>query len=234
MSEGLALKLKHNLPDVLAALDKYAASVQAVARPIILNKLGDQARVAGQRVIRKTYGITIEQLGRYMSVVPAGSSGRLEFKIVAVGKGFPMSLFKPRQVPGRGGGVSVVIKGRRVLIPHAFILGAARLDVEGGGQVFARGSYNAAVSGSGTTGPKAGKRRKRGIRERTGRSAFESTGQRFGRFAFGRNRFPISMLRSTTPPSALMNEDVVDAMRERIIEQAPSVIRNAIKFATTQ
>jgi hypothetical protein len=126
-------------------------------------------------------------------------------------------------VRGKGGGVSVLLKGRRVLIPHAFIFQ---------GQVFARGTYNASASGAGTTGRQAGKRRKRGIRETTGRSAFEATGESFGRFSYGRNRFPITLLRSTTPPAALMNQDVIDAMNARIQEQAPNVIKNAIKFAT--
>ncbi|MEO8752327.1 MAG: hypothetical protein ABI624_06595 [Casimicrobiaceae bacterium] len=223
MADGLRLVPKHNLDEVFAKMEAYSQAIQERATEVALNKLGDQARVVGQRAIRKTYGIGIEELGKYMDFIPAGG-GRLEFVIVAVGKGFPMSLFKPRVVRGPGGGVSVLLKGRRVLIRHAFMFN---------GQVYARGTYNAGSSSFATTGKGAGKRRKRGIRELTGRSAFEATGERLGHFAYGRNRFPITLLRSTTPPAALLNPDVVDAMNARIQEQAPNVIKNAIKFATS-
>lgn len=223
MADGIRLKTRTNIDAVFAKLDAYEEAIKERATVVALNKLGDQARVAGERQVRKTYGLTIEQFRNYIEVRLA-DPGALEYTIVATGKGFPMSLFKPRVVRGIGGGVSVVLKGRRVLIPHAFMLN---------GQVFARGTYNANAAGTGTTGKRSGKRRKRGIREATGASAFEATGQRFGRFAYGRHRFPITMLRSTTPPSALMAPDVVEAMNKRIRDQAPSVIKNAIKFATS-
>lgn len=218
----MELRATSNLPEVFAKLDAWTEDVITKAAPIALNKLGDQARVAGERVVRKTYGLTIDQFNKYISVTFA-KGGSLEYVITATGKGFPMILFKARQTKL---GVQVVIKGRTVLIPHAFIKSIG----SGGAQVWARGSYNASASGSGTTGKGAGKRRKRGIREATGRSAFESTGESFGRFAFGRNRFPITLLRSTTPPSALINPDVVSAMNERINEQAQKVFAAAIKY----
>lgn len=220
--EGLRLKTKTNLEDVLASFDRFSEQVRGTALTIAINKLGDQARVAGLRAIRKRYGLTIADIGPYFEFVEA-SRAPLEYKIVAKGKGFPLALFKPRVVRGKGGGVSVTLVGRRVLIPHAFIFQ---------GQVFARGSYNANAAGSGTTGRRAGRRRKRGIRELTGRSAFEPTGERFGRFAYGRHRFPITLLRTTTPPSVLLNPEIVDVMNARIEEQAASVLRNALRFAS--
>lgn len=221
MADGIALRTKTNLEDVLRQLDGWASDVAGVAMTVAINKLGEQAKVAGLRAIRKRYGLTIAEISPYFDFVEAARKP-LAYTIVAKGKGFPLSLFKPRIVKGRGGGVSVVLVGRRVLIPHAFIFG---------GQVFARGTYNASASGSGTTGRRAGKRRKAGIRERTGRSAFEATGERLGRFAFGRHRFPITLLRTTTPPSVLTNEEIVEVMSARIAEQAPTVLRNALKFA---
>lgn len=221
MADGLTLRTKTNVEDVLRGLDAFASNVSDVAMGIAVNKLGEQAKVAGLRAIRKRYGLTIAEISPYFDFVEA-SRKPLAYTIVAKGKGFPLSLFKPRIVRGRGGGVSVVLVGRRVLIPHAFIFA---------GQVFARGTYNANALG-GTSGKGAGKRRKAGIRERTGRSAFEPTGERLGRFAFGRRRFPITLLRTTTPPSVLLNDEIVKVMNERIAEQAPAVIRNAIRFAT--
>lgn len=221
MADGLRIKGRVNLADVDALLERIATSVRDVAMGIAINKLGNQAKVAGLKAIRKRYGLTISNLSPYFYFVPA-SRQPLAYTIVARGNGFPLALFKPRVVRGKGGGVSVLLVGRRVLIPHAFLFQ---------GRVFARGTYNANATGAGTTGKGSGKRRKAGIRERTGRSAFEPTGQRFGRFAYGRNRFPITLLRTTTPPSILTNDEIVGVMNDRIREQAPSVIRNAIKFA---
>jgi hypothetical protein len=220
----IGFSVKVNTDDAFAKLDAYAEAVRNVALPDALNRLGEQARVAGEREIRKTYGLTIAQFSKYISVTPALRGGKLEYTIAATGKGFPLLLFKPIQTRH---GVSVVLKGRRVVVPHAFIQ-----TVGGNQQVWARGTYYAAASGTGTTGKGAGKRRKRGIREATGRSAFEATGERWGRFAFGRHHFPISLLRTTTPPSALMAPEVVRAMSDRIEEQMGKVINAAIKYAT--
>lgn len=224
MADGLKLNVTTNLDSVLRQLDTWSDDVAQRAMTIAINKLGAQAKTAGLREIRQTYGLSIADIGPYFDFTEASRSP-LAYTITAKGKGFPLSLFKPRVVRGIGGGVSVLLKGRRVLIPHAFIFQ---------GQVFARGTYNAGPAGPGTVGRRAGKRRKAGIRERTGVSAFDPTGERFGRFAFGRNRFPITLLRTTTPPSVLLNPDVVKTMNDRITEQAPGVIRNAMKFATTR
>lgn len=219
----MRLKATIQTEDAFKAIDAYAKAVQEIALPIALNKLGDQAEVAGRRKIRDIYSIGARDIAPYLHVRPAGR-GSLEWVLEATGIGFPLSLFKPRQTKA---GVTVQIKGKRVLIPHAFYK-----PVRGNAQVWARGTYNAAVGGGGgTQGKRSGKRRKAGIRERTGRSAFEPTGERFGRFAFGRNRFPIALLRTLTPPAALQNPEVTDAMQQRVEEQAPKVIKAAIKFA---
>lgn len=210
--------------EAFATFDRWESAIRDVALPIALNKLGDQARTAGVRAMRDVYGIGVRDISPYLRVSPA-RNGRLEWVLEAAGIGFPLSLFKPRQTKA---GVTVRVKGRRFLIPHAFFKA-----IRGNAQVWARGTYNAAAGGGpGTAGPRAGKRRKRGIREATGRSAFERTGERFGRFAFGRHRLPITLLRTFSPPSALQNENVEDAMNRRIEEQAPAVISAAIKFAT--
>jgi hypothetical protein len=217
---GLKVKTTNNLPEVLAKLDRIEASIRDAALPIALNKLGPQARTVGVRKVADIYGIGARDLTPYLDVRQA-STGALEWVLTVKGKGLPLSLFKPRQTRK---GVSVTIKGRRIVIPHSFLKA-----IRGNLQVWARGTYGAEVSGT-----RSGKRRKRGIRERTGQSAFQSTGEAFGRFAFGRNRFPISLLRSTTPPAAISNRDVIAAMNDRIREQAPKVLLAAIKFAASR
>lgn len=221
MADGFTVSVKADPASVLRQLDAWGDEVANVAMTIAINKLGAQAKTAGLRAIRETYGLRISDLGPYFDFVEAARSP-LAYRIQAKGKGFPLSLFKPQIVRGPGGGVRVTLKGRRVLFPHAFIYA---------GQVFARGTYNASETGTGTTGKGAGKRRKAGIREGTGRSAFEATGERIGRFAYGRNRFPITLLRTTSPPKTLMAKEVIEVMNARIAEQAPKVIAAALKFA---
>jgi hypothetical protein len=236
MAEGMRLKTKTNIDEVYAKLDAWGDAIRDKAAELALNRLGDRGEVAGKRAIRQIYGLTIEALKKYMTVEPANSSN-LEFKIVATGVGFPLSLFIVGSIPKNGRGpVRVRVKGRTFIAPHAFMFN---------GQVYARGSYG------GSTSPTASQRSgQRGRRKRplsaTGRpldlsgrdrmnrledSIFEPTGERWGRFAFGRNRFPITLLRTTSPPKALMNTDVVDAINERIAEQTPSVMKWAIAQA---
>lgn len=99
-------------------------------------------------------------------------------------------------------GVTVRIKGKTVFIPHAFITRLRNSHVG----VFARGSYGA-------------------------RGAKLLTGESFGRFAFGRSRLPINELYTSSPPDALSNPDVLDAMQSRIDDQASKVIAQEVRFA---
>lgn len=223
MSDGMRLKTRTNIDEVFAKLDAYEDALKQRATVLALNRLGERGRVAGERQIRKTYGLTIEQLSKYMTFEPAAGN-TLVFKIVASGIGFPMSLFIVGAVPREGHGpVYVKLKGRRLLIRHGFMHN---------GQVWARGSYGASPVGGGASNRPGQRRRRKGalsFGDRHGRdSIFEATGESFGRFAYGRNRFPITMLRSTSPPSALMNQDTIDAINERIAEQTPSAIKWAI------
>lgn len=217
--QGFKVKASSNVDKVLGDLDRWQGAA-AVALPVALNKLGEQGRVAGMRAIRKRYGLTIADLAPYFDVVPTGQGGPLVFKIEAKGKGFPLRIFKPREVRGAGGGVSVLLVGRRVLFRHAFFMeasattrqsrrkGPRRLgpNKERLGHIFARGRYG-------------------------GKSGFEGTGETFGRFRYGRQRFPITLLRSTTPPSILLNPEIEGVIVDRINEQAPAILRNAFRFA---
>jgi hypothetical protein len=122
----------------------------------------------------------------------------LEATISAKGHGFPLSLFSPQRVAG---GVSVLVKGRRFTIPHAFFIPQAP------GHVFARGAY-------------AGKS-----------GGLLPTGEDFGRFVFGKKRLPISELYTLNPADAMSNTEVVQAMNDRVDEQAADVLRHELGFA---
>lgn len=101
-------------------------------------------------------------------------------------------------------GVTAQIKGRRVLFKHAFIAQMPNGHVG----VFARGGYGGKGSG------------------------FRGTGEAQGRFKFGRGRLPIQELYTLSPPDAFGNPDVVQAMQDRVQEQAPKVLSQEIRFAT--
>lgn len=102
-------------------------------------------------------------------------------------------------------GVSVSVKGKRFVIPHTFI---ARMK-SGRVGVFARGAYGA-----------------KGLRKPSGKT--------FGRFAFGVSRLPINELYTLSPPDALANPDVTEAMAKRVEEQAGKVIKAAMRFGRSR
>ncbi|HEY1283004.1 MAG TPA: phage tail protein [Steroidobacteraceae bacterium] len=194
----MRLSARTNVDQVLRDLDDYVKTAVDVAMPRAVNKLADQAETAGLRKISDIYGVGPRTMEQYVTVDRA-SAKDLRATINAKGKGFPLTLFNPRQSRL---GVTVRIKGRTVLIPHAFI---ARMH-NGHVGVFARGAYGA-------------------------RGAQLLTGEMFGRFAFGRSRLPINELYTSSPPDALANPDVLDAMQKRVDEQASKVIGQEIRFA---
>jgi len=114
-----------------AQLDALRASIDDVAKPRTLNTLADQAETAGFRKIGQVYDIPARTMQRYASRRDA-RAGDLEASITVKGRGFPLSEFRPKQTAR---GVSVVIKGRRIVIPHTFMVRRF------GQHVFARGAY---------------------------------------------------------------------------------------------
>lgn len=198
----MRISARANLPEVFAALDTWVADVTKVAAPRALNKLRDQAETAGLRKLASIYGIGPRTMEKYISTTIA-KPGDSQCSIISRGRGFPLMLFNPRVVRGKGGGVSVQVKsGKRFLIPHAFIA-----TMKSGHQgVFARGSYG----GKGDV-VKAGT---------------------FGRFVFGKRRVPISELFTLTPAGAFSNPDVTAAMTDRVAAQLPIVLAQEIRFAT--
>lgn len=114
-----------------AALDAFARDVRAIAAVRAVNALSDQAETAGFRKVAELYQIPARTMQQFSSRKYA-RAGDVEAVQTVQGRAFPLSAFKPVQTRV---GVSVTIKGKRVTIPHAFMV--ARFGLH----VFARGSY---------------------------------------------------------------------------------------------
>jgi hypothetical protein len=205
---------------VLASLDDWRDEIVSVAVPRALNTLANQADVAIRRKIRDIYGISTADLAPYFNVKLA-SIDDPQAAIEAQGKGFPLKFFKPVRTAH---GTAVTIKGRVVEFAHAF-RASAGLDTT---QVFARGRY-------GVGAPEAPRqrrgRRKAGLQAPSGGSVFRASGEAVGRFQYGLGRHPITLLRSSSAPDALSNQEVIDAGNARVEEQAAKVLAREIAAA---
>lgn len=137
---AMRLTASGNIEQVMAQFDDVADAILARALPRALNTLRDQAEVAGLRGIADVYQVPASQVRGYIEDEDA-NSGRLEASITAKGKGFPLSLFRPRQTKQ---GVQVTVKGRTFVIPHAFMVKRF------GQHVFARGGYGGKARGTPT------------------------------------------------------------------------------------
>lgn len=199
---AMALRILTNVDEVFDKLDGWAGMVQGLALPRAANKLIDQAQTAGFRKVNDIYRIGPRTFEKYARVALA-SNGNPTASITVKGAGFPLYLFNPRQVRGKGGGVRVTLKGRTFLIPHAFI---ARMK-SGHVGIFARGAYG-------------GK----------GKQSF--TGEAFGRFQFGKRRYSINELFTFSAPGAFSHPEVTQAMNDRVEEQYGKVINAEIRFAS--
>lgn len=197
---GLNLSSKDNIDDVFDEIEAYIDKVNLIAVPRAINKVANQAQTAGLRKINDIYQIGPRTMEQYVYTTLASASD-LTATINAKGAGFPLYLFSPRPT---NKGVTVSIKGTRILILHAFI---ARMP-SGHIGVFARGAYGARAT------------------------HFEATGEAFGRFAFGKSRLPINELYTLSPPDAFDNPDVIKAMDDQVALQMPIVLAQEIKFAT--
>jgi hypothetical protein len=127
----MRLKVRDNLAEVERDLDQLAERIRSTAIPRVLNALIGSAQSAGFRQIAQTYQIPARTMEQYASQRLA-SAADLQASITVKGRGFPLSIMNP--VPGPSG-VTVTIKGRRVTIPHSFMVKRF------GQHVFARGAY---------------------------------------------------------------------------------------------
>lgn len=197
----MGLRVRTNVDDVLRQMDDWVDQAKTVAVPRALNRLAQQGQTAGFRKVAQIYDIgprTMEKFAVLKFAVP----GNPEATITVKGIGFPLIAFQARQTRA---GVSVRVKGRRFVVPHAFIA-TMRSGHRG---VFARGAYG-------------GKSQRK----------IERTGEVFGRYVYGRKRLPINELYTLSPPDAVSNPDVVDEIDRRVAEQAAKVLEQEISFAT--
>lgn len=192
----MRLTARSNLAEVESQLDAFVDSVETVAASRALNALRDQAQTAGFRKVNDLYQVGPRTMERYAETKPA-TSGDTDTTITVKGKGFSLDAFQPRRTST---GVSVLVKGRRFEIPHAFMVDRF------GQHVFARGSYG-------------------------GKAGGKPTGQSFGSFQFGKARLPIHELYTFGPVQAFSNDEVTQAMDDRVAEQGPSVMAREIKAA---
>jgi hypothetical protein len=197
----------NNADEVLGDIESFVRDVQSQAMPAALNVLADRAETVGVRMVSNEYGLTQRDFRKYLSRVRARPGGDSEAAIAATGRGLPIHLFQPRQTKA---GVTVRIKGRRVLFPHTFI---ARMP-NGFIGVFARGAYG----GKGLTQRKGG----------FGRFVFGTSGRRGPR----RGQLPINALYTFGPAEAWRNDKVVGEMQARVDSEMGKVIRSQIsRFA---
>lgn len=203
---AMALRASTNEAEVFAALDAWVDGVHDVAVPRTLNKVMDQAETAGLRVVASLYRVGPRTMEKYLTRGLA-KPGDLVATLTAKGLGFPLYVFQPRQTRA---GVSVLLKGRRVTIPHAFFKtrkGKVISMKSGHVGVFARGAYG-------------------------GKGKINPTGETSGRFHFGKGRFAINELFTFGPPQAMNNRDVIEAMNDRAREQIPAVLAQEIRYAS--
>lgn len=180
------------------------------------NALIERAKTSGFREVERVYGIGPRSFEKYARITLARGE-EVVATITVKGRGLPMFHFQPRQTPK---GVTVRVKGKRILIPHAF-LGKMRSGHIG---VFARGAY----------GGKGSKARLSG--EAFGRFQFikgsrKVQGRRAGGKGAKRSGLPINELYTFAPPDAFANRQVIDAMCTRIEDDAEKVMRQELRFA---
>ena len=193
----MQVRVSSNIDAVMKDFDALESAIVDVAMPRALNELRDQAQVAGLREIASQYDVGPRTMEKYVSVKFA-TAADLEAKISVKGRGFPLADMRPRQTRA---GVTVSIKGKRILVPHAFMV------AKFGEHVFARGGYQ------GKTG---------GVRP---------TGEAFGRFQFGKGRLPLGELFTFGPVEAFGNAAVTEAMNDRVDAQAGAVLKRELRFA---
>lgn len=210
------LKLSTNIDELLAQMDALERRIVDVAVPRTLNRLATVAKTECVKAVGEVYGVN-RSVGAYFGVRLASIDDRTS-AVTGTGKGWPLTLFPHVDDRRPGGGVIVTIKGRAIRFPHSFLK-----SIGGNLQVWARGSYRGAFERAGTGG------NTRGVKGN--RATFVPTGERFGKLAYGRRRFPITLLRSASAPDAISNGAVQDAMSKRIEDEAPAVLARNLKAA---
>lgn len=200
----MRISAKADLSPGFAQLDRLRRDIRK-AQVRAVNTLKSQAKVAGLKEVNTQYQIGPRTMEGFMTERNA-TEDTPEAALEVKGKRFGLKEFKPIQTKG---GVSVLIKGRRVVVQHSFMVDRF------GSQVFAKGAYKGGVPRpTGTSGSfthsKGGLGRRRSLDPSS------------------RHGLPINVLTTFGPADAFSNEDVTEAMQDRVDEQAPAVLRREL------
>jgi hypothetical protein len=209
----MRIRAKTNADEVIGDIDRWLGDLADKVAPAVVNELADRAETVGVREVAREYGLTQRDFRKYLRRTRA-RAGDPEAEIRAIGPALPVGLFSP--IP-TAKGVSVRIKGKRILIPHAFIQKVKAGDKTYQG-VFARGAYG-------------------------GKGVLYLQGESFGRFVFGysrrknkkqrkgsgRSRYSINELYTFGPSDAWRNETVVTAMQDRVESEMGKVMQQQIR-----
>lgn len=211
----MRLDIKVDLSRFEARIDELRDHV-LTARTRTANTLIARAKTAGFREVSRVYGIGPRAFEQYATIRLA-RHGEPEAVISVRGAGLPMYHFQPRQTQR---GVSVRIKGRRVLVPHAFLARMANGHVG----VFARGAYGGKGAAGRTTG------------ESFGRFAYISGSRRVkGKRKGGKGQrwsgLPINELYTFAPPDAFASDSVDKIMMDTVQDNLDKVMRHELRFA---
>ena len=179
-------------------LQELSRDIQQKALSSALNKTASRARTAAARAIRDQYQLSSRAV-RNAIRIKRSNYRTLTVTMLVEGKPFPVMAFSAKQ---NKSGVSFRLKGRRVMIPHAFIATMS----SGHKGVFARGGYPKAVG-------------------------VIKTGEAWGgKFSFGVNRTPINELKTFSVPYAFMNSSVQRELRYQITEIFPKIFIHEIEW----
>lgn len=179
-------------------LQGLSRDIKEKALSSALNKTASRARTAAARAIRDQYQLSSRAV-RNAIRIKRSNYQTLTATMLVEGKPFPVMAFGARQ---NKSGVSFRLKGRRVMIPHAFIATMS----SGHKGVFARGGYPKSVG-------------------------VINTGETWGgKFKFGVNRTPINELKTFSVPYAFMNSSVQRELRYQITEIFPKLFMHEIEW----
>lgn len=135
------MDVRHNISDAAGKMTRLAKDLQDKAVTRSLNKTAQQGKTQAGREIKDHYQISTRVISKYITLKRAGR-GSMQAVIRAEGKPLPMLAFNARQ---NGRGTDVQIKGRRITVPHAFIVTLK----SGHKGVFARGGYKGSFERTG-------------------------------------------------------------------------------------
>lgn len=194
----MKLDIQIDTKSVERELQGLSRDIKEKALSSALNKTATQARTAAARRVKAIYQVSTRAV-RNSIRIQRSNYRTLTATLIVDGKPFPVMAFSAKQ---NKSGVSFRLKGRRVMIPHAFIATMS----SGHKGVFARGGYPKSVG-------------------------VINTGETWGgKFKFGVNRTPINELKTISVPYAFLNNSVQTELRYQISEIFPKIFWHEIDW----